>query len=106
MTIAATSLAAALWDKYGRIDAIRRSSRKDTQQLLLMCFCIDNVLSRWTPRFLTDVLKGILFLPMFTHSLSTDLRQDAEPTGITSVLSVFSLSLLLFILSRTSSIHV
>ena len=46
MTIAATSLAAALWDKYGRVDAIRRSSRKDAQQMLLMCFCIDNVLSR------------------------------------------------------------
>ena len=45
MTIAATSLAAALWDRYGRIDAIRRSSRKDAQQMLLMCFCIDNVLS-------------------------------------------------------------
>ena len=57
MTIAATSPAAALWDKYGRIDAIRRSSRKDAQQMLL-CFCIDNVLSRWTPRYLTDVLKG------------------------------------------------
>ena len=38
--------------------------------------------------------------------LSTDSRQDAEPTGIISVLSVFNLSLLLFILSRTSSIHV
>ena len=49
MTIAATSLAAALWDRYGRIDAIRRSSRKDAQQMLLMCFCTDNVLSRWTP---------------------------------------------------------
>ena len=106
MTIAATSLAAALWDRYGRIDAIRRSSRKDAQQMLLMCFCIDNVLSRWTPRYLTDVLKGTLFLPMFAHSLSTDSRQDAEPTGITSVLSVFSLSLLLFIQSRTSSVHV
>ena len=62
MTIAATSLAAALWDRYGRIDAIRRSSRKDAQQMLLMCFCIDNVLSRWNPRYLTDVLKGTLFL--------------------------------------------
>ena len=96
MTIAATSLAAALWDRYGRIDAIRRSSRKDAQQMLLMCFCTDNVLSRWTPRYLTDVLKGTLFPPMFAHSLLTDSRQDAEPTGITSVL-------LLFIQSRTSS---
>jgi len=103
MTIAATSLAAALWDRYGRIDAIRRSSRKDAQQMLLMCFCNDNVLSRWTPRYLTDVLKGTLFPPMFAHSLSTDSRQDAESTDITSVLSVFNLGLLLFIQSRTSS---
>ena len=66
----------------------------------------DNVLSRWTPRYLTDVLKGTLFPPMFAHSLSTDSRQDTEPTGITSVLSVFNLSLLLFFQSRTSSIHV
>ena len=106
MTIAATSLAAALWDKYGQIDVIPRSSRKDAQQMLVMCFCIDNVSSRWTPRYLTDVLKGTLFPPMFAHSLSTDSRHDAEPTGITSVLSVFNLSLLLFIQSRTSSIHV
>ena len=49
MTIAATSLAAALWDKYGWIDAIRQNTRKDAQQMLLMCFCNDNVLSRWTP---------------------------------------------------------
>ena len=62
MTIAATSLAAALWDRYGQIDAIRQSSRKDAQQMLLICFCIDNVLSRWTPRYLTNVLKGTLFL--------------------------------------------
>ena len=106
MTIAATNLAAALWDRYGRIDAILRRSRKDAQQMLLMCFCVDNVVSRWTPRYLTDVLKGTLFPPMFAHSLSTDSRQDAEPTGITSVLSVFNLSLLLFIQSRTSSVHV
>ena len=78
MTIAATSLAAVLWDKYGRIDTIRRSSRKDAQQMLLMCFCIDNVLSRWTPRHLTDVLKGTLFPPMFAHSLSTDSRCRAN----------------------------
>ena len=55
-----------------------------------MCFCIDNVLWRWTPRYLTDILKGTLFPPMFAHSLSTNSRQDAVPTGITSVLSVFN----------------
>ena len=61
MTIAATTLAAALWDRYGQIDAIHQSSRKGTQQMLLMCFCIDDILSRWTPRYLTNVLKGTLF---------------------------------------------
>ena len=95
-----------LWDRYGRIDAILRRSRKDAQQMLLMCFCVDNVLSRWTPRYLTDVLKGTLFPPMFAHSLSTDSRRDAESTGITSVLSVFNFSLLLCMQSRTPSIHV
>ena len=80
MTIAATSLAAALWDKYGRIDAIRRSSKKDAQQML-MCFCIDNVLSRWTPRYLTDVLKGTLFPPMFAHSRGNVMAHYRMVTG-------------------------
>ena len=37
-----------------------------------------NVLSRWTPRWLTDVLKGTLFPPMFAHSLSTDSGWDSR----------------------------
>ena len=57
MTIAVTSLAAALWDRYGRIDAICRSARKDAGQMLLMCCCIDNVLSRFSARYLTDVFE-------------------------------------------------
>ena len=60
----------------GRIDAIRRSSRKDARQMLLMCCCTDNVLSRWTPWYLIEVLKGTLFPPMFAHSLSTDSRHN------------------------------
>ena len=51
MTIAATSLAAALWDKYGRIDAIRRSSRKDAQQMLLCASALTT--------FYQDGLQGI-----------------------------------------------
>ena len=47
--------------------------------MLLMCCCTDNVLSRWTPRYLTKVLKGTPFPPMFANSLSADSRQDAEP---------------------------
>ena len=47
--------------RYGRIDAIRRTSRKDARQMLLMCCCTDSVLSRRTPRYLTEVLKGTLF---------------------------------------------
>ena len=79
MTIAATSLASVLWDRCVWTDATHQSSRKDTRQMLLMCCCTDNVLSRWTPRYLTKVLKGTLFPPLFANSLSADLRQDAEP---------------------------
>ena len=57
MTIAATSLAVALWERYGLIDAARRSSRKDVRQTLSMCCSIDNVRSRWSLRYSTDVLK-------------------------------------------------
>ena len=106
MIIAATSLAAALWERYGRIVAARRSSRKNARQTLSMCCRTDNVWSRWTPRYLTDILKGTLFPLQFAHSLLTKATQDAEPTGVTSVLSVFNLSLLLFIQIRTSPIHV
>ena len=77
----------ALWERYRLIDRAHRSSRKDVQQMLLMFCCIDSVHVRWAVRYLTDVLKGTLFLPMFAHSLSTEVTQDAELTGITSVLS-------------------
>ena len=46
MTIAATSLAAALWDRDGQTDAIRQSSRKDAQQMLLMCKMDSKVFNR------------------------------------------------------------
>ena len=104
MIITTTSLAVALWERYGLIDAARRSSRKDAQQMLSMCCRVDNIRSKWTPRYLTDVLKGTLFPPMFAHSLSTKATRDAEPTGKTSVLLVFRLSLLLFVQITTSPI--
>ena len=106
MIIAATSLARALWDRYGPTDVAYRSSTKVEWKMLSMCCHIDNVRMRWTRRYLTDILKGTQFPPMFAHSLSTKATRDAEPTGITSVLSVFNLSLLLFIQIRTSPIHV
>ena len=104
MIITTTSLAVALWERYGLIYAARRSSRKDARQMLSMCCRVDNIRSKWTPRYLTDVLKGTLFPPMFAHSLSTKATRDAEPTGKTSVLLVFRLSLLLFVQITTSPI--
>ena len=85
MIIAATSLAVALRERYGLIDEACRSSREDARQTLSMCCRGDTVRSRWTPRNLTDVLKGTLFPPIFAHSLSTKVTRDAEPIGITSV---------------------
>ena len=76
MTIAATSLAAALWDTYDRIDMIHLSSRQDARQMLLMCCCIDNVLSKWTPR--TEVLKGTLFPSMFAHCRPTQDEMQSQ----------------------------
>ena len=85
MIIAATSLAVALWERYGLIDAAHQSSRKDARQTLSVCCRIDNVRSRWTPRSFTDVLKGTLFPPMFAHSVPTKATRDAKQIGITSV---------------------
>ena len=84
MIIAATSLAVALWERYGLIDAARRSSRKDARQTLSMCSRIDNVRSRRTPTYLSDLLKGTLFPPIFPHALLTKAIRDAERTGVTS----------------------
>ena len=52
MIIATTSLAVALWERYGQIVAAGRSSRKDAWQTLLMCSRIGNVWLRWTPRYI------------------------------------------------------
>ena len=54
----------------------------------------------------TEVLNGILLPSMFAELQSTLLRRDKVPAAITSVLSVFSMSLLLFIQDTMSSIHV
>ena len=59
-----------------------------------------------TTGYFTEVLEGILLPPMFAELQSTRLRRDEVPTAITSVLSVFNMSLLLFIHDKTSPIHV
>ena len=47
-------------------------------------------------RYFTEVLKGILLLPMFAESQSTRLRRDEVPKAISSGLSMLNMSLLLF----------
>ena len=55
--------------------------------------------------YFTEVLKGMLLPPVLTESLSTSLRQDEVPTADASILSVFNMSLLLFIHDRMSLTH-
>ena len=86
-----TSWAVAFWAKYGWIETILLSSRYAVQHTLLICCCIDGVWSRWTPRFLTEDLKGMHLPPMTTLSLPTKLRREVEAMGRTSVFSAFSL---------------
>ena len=57
----------------------------------------------WTPRYLTGVFKGILLHPMSAESVSTSLQRNEALTAIAFVLSVFNMSLLLFIHDKTSS---
>ena len=59
-----------------------------------------------TPKYFTEVLKGMLLPPMLADLQSTRLRRAEVPTAITSVLSVFNVSLLLLTQDKTSSIHV
>ena len=95
MIIAATSPAVALWERYGRIVAARRSSRKDARQTLSMCCRIDNVWSRWTPRYLTDILKGTVS----TDVCALTLNQSDTRCGTTFLygfLKVFSISVWYF----------
>ena len=77
------------------MDARRLNSRKEARQTLFIRSCMERVWSILTPRYFTDVLKGISLPPMFAKSQSTRLRQDKMPTAVTSVLSVFNTSLLL-----------
>ncbi len=51
-------------------------------------------------------MKGILLHPMFAELQSTRLRRDKVLAALTSVLSVFSMSLLLFIQDSTASTRV
>ena len=84
---------------------MRLSSINDVWQVLLIWSCIDSVRSILTPRYFTAFLKTMSLPPMLADSQFTSLRFEDVPTGITSVLSVLSFNLLLFIQRRTSSIH-
>ena len=81
------------------------NSRYGVRHTLLMSCCIDSVWSR-TPRFLTEDLKGMHLPPMSALSLPTELRQEVEATGSTSVFSAFSLNLLLYIQPTRLSMQV
>ena len=50
-------------------------------------------LIEWTPRFLTEDLKGTRLPPMSVLSLPTKLRQEVDTMGRTSVFSAFNLLL-------------
>ena len=82
------------------------NSRKQARQTLLNWSCMEIVRTIVTPVYFTEILKGILRLLMYAESLSTSLKRGEAPTAIIFVLSVFIMSLLLFIHDKTSSIHV
>ena len=88
------------------MDARRRNSREEARQTLLLWYCMERIWSGLTPRYFTEVLYRILLTLMFAELQSTQLRRDEVTKAITSVLSVFNMSLLLFIQNKTSSIHV
>ena len=85
-----TKLALDLRDRSERMDTIFRSSSNVDRQMLLMYCCRDIVWSRWTSRYFTDGLKGILFPTMFSNSLPSKLRRDVETAGVISVLLPFT----------------
>ena len=81
-----------------------RISCNQVQQRLLMCCLIDSVWSRCTPRYLTELWKGMLLPPITAYSQPTRLIRKVEPTSMISVFSVFSL--LLCIQDRASLMQV
>ena len=84
-----TSLVEVLSERSGQMATRHLNSRKEARQTLLTWSCMERVWSILTPRYFTEVLKGILLLPMFVRLQSTRLKQDEVPTAITSVLLVF-----------------
>ena len=87
------------------MDARHPDSRKEAWQILLIWSYMERVWSILTLMYFTEVLKGMLLPPVLTESLSTSLRQDQVPTANASVLSVFIMSLLLFIHDKMSLTH-
>ena len=92
MTVDETSPAVAFLDRDGRTEAILLSSRNDVRQRLLACFCT-GVSDRYA--HLTDDLKEMMFPPMSALSLPIKPRREADPTGMTTDLSVFGFNVLL-----------
>ena len=58
-----------------------------------MCWCIDSVLSGWTPESFTHLLNGTQFPPVAIDRLSMRLMHEREPNTQASIVSLFSLSL-------------
>ena len=88
------------------MNARRSNLRTEARQTLLIWSCMERVWSILTQRYFTEVSKGILLPPMFAELQSTRLRRDKVLAALTSVLSVFSMSLLLFIQDSTASTRV
>ena len=95
-----------LFERFNRMDVRHLNSRKEARQMLMIWSCMESPVYFISEVYLTDVLKVILLPPMSAESLSTSLRRDEVTTAITSVLSAFSMSLLLFVHDKTSSVHV
>ena len=80
-----TSFTVELLERNGRIEAILLGARNVVRQRLLICYSIDSVWSRCTPRYVTVVWKGMQLPPISADSQPTELIRTDEPTSIISV---------------------
>ena len=106
VTIELTWQDVALSDRYGRIQPIRLKDRNDERQTALMMWLdMDSVWSNLTPRYLTDSCILISEFKIVMELPATSFTREAVPTIITSLLSVFSINLLLSTQHKMSLIH-
>ena len=68
-----------LLERNGRIEAILLSARNVARQRLLMCCFIDSVWSRYTPRYVTVVWKGMQL---------TSISADSQPTELIALMNL------------------